>query len=126
MNANELQARPQRLPRHPAKWLGATVAAVAFCAAAPNAIAQNHDSTPSSQTSIGTKISDTTITTKVKATLIGTNGLSSDGIHVKTRRGIVMLTGSVPDEQQRTLAAAATRHIEGVRRVRDQLTIQSP
>jgi hyperosmotically inducible protein len=127
MNARQLQAWSQWLKRHPAKRFGATVtvAAAAFCvAAAPDAIAQSGDSASSTQRTTGTKISDATITTKVKASLLGTDGLSSGDIHVKTRRGSVVLTGSVPDEDQRTLAVDTVQQIDGVRHVRDQLTIR--
>ncbi|MGZ2749501.1 BON domain-containing protein [Burkholderia stagnalis] len=129
MNARQLQAWADWLKRHPAKRLGAAtaIAAAAFCAAAaaPNVMAAGDDSGSSSQTSIGKKIHDATITTKAKAALIGTNDLSSGDIHVKTRRGSVTLTGSVPDAQQRTLAVSTVKQVDGVQAVHDQLTLRA-
>ncbi|KVM74890.1 transporter [Burkholderia stagnalis] len=128
MNARQLQAWKEWLKRHPAKRLGATaaIAAAAFCAgAAPGVMAAGDDSGSTTHTSTGTKIHDATITTKAKAALIGTKDLSSGDIHVKTRGGVVTLTGSVPDEQQRTLAVDAVKQLEGVHSVRDQLTLRA-
>lgn len=128
MNARQLQAWAEWLKRHPAKRLGAAaaIAAAAFCAsAAPGVMAAGDDSDSTTHTTTGTKIHDATITTKSKAALIGTNDLSSGDIHVKTRRGTVTLTGSVPDEQQRTLAVNTVKQVEGVHSVHDQLTLRA-
>ncbi|WP_269509010.1 BON domain-containing protein [Burkholderia sp. IMCC1007] len=106
------------------------IAAVAACtAAAPNVFAAGDDDAASSSSSMshsstGTKIHDATITTKAKAELVGTSGLSAGDIHVKTRRGIVTLTGSVPDDQQRAQAVSVVKQIDGVQDVRNQLTIR--
>ncbi|AXF25643.1 transporter [Burkholderia pyrrocinia] len=132
MKVFPLLARSPRFRRQPAKRIGMAVAiaAAAACAAvAPNVLAAGDDSAASSSESsshstTGTKIRDVTITTKAKAELVGTNGLSSGDIHVKTRRGTVTLTGSVPDEQQRTQAVGVVKQIDGVRNVHDQLTIR--
>ncbi|RQZ05938.1 BON domain-containing protein [Burkholderia sp. Bp9031] len=129
-----LQARASRFRRHPARRLGmaiAIAAAAACTVVAPNVFGAGDDGTASSSmsssthSSTGTKIHDATITTKAKAELVGTSGLSAGDIHVKTRHGIVMLTGSVPDEQQRTQAVGVVRKIDGVQDVRDQLTIRA-
>ncbi|RQS58414.1 BON domain-containing protein [Burkholderia sp. Bp8963] len=133
MNARQLQAWSAWLKRHPAKRLGMTVTitAAAFCAAAsPSVMAAGDDGSASSSMSslaktAGTKIRDATITTKAKAALVGTNDLKSGDIHVKTRNGNVVLTGSVPDLHQRTLAVNTVKQVEGVQEVRDQLTIRA-
>ncbi|KVD80662.1 phospholipid-binding domain-containing protein [Burkholderia sp. ABCPW 14] len=78
----------------------------------------------SHSTSTGTRLRDTAITTKVKAALLGTNDLKSGDIHVTTRRGTVQLAGTVPDERQRTLAVDVTKQVEGVKTVRDKLSVQ--
>ncbi|HDR9510583.1 BON domain-containing protein [Burkholderia cepacia] len=123
-----LQARSARSGSYPAKRIGMAVAiaaATACAMVAPNVLAAGDDSAASSSHSTtGTKIRDATITTKAKAELIGTSGLTAGDIHVKTRRGIVTLTGSVPDEQQRTQAVGVVKQLDGVRSVRDQLTIR--
>ncbi|HGL6715034.1 BON domain-containing protein [Burkholderia contaminans] len=131
MKAFPLQARSQRFRRHNAMRAGMAIAIAATTACAviaPNAVAAGDDSAASTSTShstTGTKIRDATITTKAKAELVGTNGLSSGDIHVKTRRGIVTLTGSVPEEAQRAQAVSVVKQVDGVQDVRDQLTIRA-
>ncbi|KVH70753.1 transporter [Burkholderia cepacia] len=132
MKVFPLQARSLRIRRHRAQRVGmaiAIVAAAACASIAPNVFAAGDDSAASSSTSwhstTGRTIRDATITTKVKAELVGTSGLSSGDIHVKTRHGIVMLTGSVPDEQQRTQAVGVVKQVDGVQDVHDQLTIRA-
>ncbi|WP_412529694.1 BON domain-containing protein [Burkholderia lata] len=131
MKAFPLQARSLRFRRRNALRTGMAIAIAATTACAviaPVAVAAGDDSaasTSSSHSSTGAKIRDATITTKAKAELVGTNGLSSGDIHVKTRRGIVTLTGSVPDEQQRTQAVSVVKQVDGVQDVRDQLTIRA-
>ncbi|WP_322085332.1 BON domain-containing protein [Burkholderia sp. BCC1999] len=132
MKVFPLQARSLKIRHHRAKRVGmaiAIVAAAACATIAPNAFAAGDDSAASSSTlshsTTGRKIRDATITTKAKAELVGTSGLSSGDIHVKTRHGIVMLTGSVPDEQQRTQAVGVVKQVDGVQDVHDQLTIRA-
>ncbi|NTX25550.1 BON domain-containing protein [Burkholderia cepacia] len=138
MKVFQLQARSLHIRRHRAKRVGMAIAIVAASACVtvvPDVFAAGDDSAASSSTSstsstsshstAGRKIRDATITTKVKAELVGTSGLSSGDIHVKTRHGIVMLTGSVPDEQQRTQAVGVVKQVDGVQDVRDQLTIRA-
>ncbi|MDR5664175.1 BON domain-containing protein [Burkholderia cenocepacia] len=134
MKVSPLQACPPRIRRQRALRTGMAVAIAAAAACmvvAPNAVAAGDDGTASSSTSsssshssTGTKIRDATITTKAKAELVGTSGLSAGDIHVKTRHGTVTLTGSVPDEQQRTQAVSVVKQVDGVQGVRDQLTIR--
>lgn len=132
MKVFPLQASAPRARRRAGTRLGMTIAVAAAAACtvvAPSAFAAGDDAasssaSSSSHSSTGTKIHDATITTKAKAELVGTSGLSAGDIHVKTRRGVVMLTGSVPDEQQRGQAADVVRKIDGVRDVRNQLTIR--
>ncbi|MBK1820777.1 BON domain-containing protein [Burkholderia orbicola] len=133
MKVSPLQARSPRIRRQRALRTGMAVAIAAAAACmvvAPNAVAAGDDGTASSSTSssshssTGTKIRDATITTKAKAELVGTSGLSAGDIHVKTRHGTVTLTGSVPDEQQRTQAVSVVKQVDGVQDVRDQLTIR--
>ncbi|MBR8361103.1 BON domain-containing protein [Burkholderia vietnamiensis] len=132
MKVFPLQAGAPRARRRAGTRLGmaiAVAAAAACTVVAPSAFAAGDDAASSSaslssHSSTGTKIHDATITTKAKAELVGTSGLSAGDIHLKTRRGVVMLTGSVPDEQQRGQAADVVRKIDGVRDVRNQLTIR--
>ncbi|MBN3831871.1 BON domain-containing protein [Burkholderia sp. Ac-20344] len=133
MKAFPLQDRSLRGRRRNAMRAGMAIAIAATTACAviaPNAVAAGDDSATStsassSRSTTGTKIRDATITTKAKAELVGTNGLSSGDIHVKTQRGVVTLTGSVPEEQQRTQAVSVVKQVDGVQDVRDQLTIRA-
>ncbi len=70
-------------------------------------------------------VSDSTITAKVKSKLLGTKDLKSTGIHVKTKNGTVDLRGSVPTKEQHQLAVDATRSVEGVNSVNDELKVLS-
>ncbi|RQS15961.1 BON domain-containing protein [Burkholderia sp. Bp9002] len=107
------------------------VAAVAFLAVVPGALAAadtgdtSDTDAPSLVAMIGTEIRDATITTKAKAAMFGRQDLSSGDIHVTTRHGDVLLTGSVPDEQQHMSAVRIVKQIDGVQHVRDELAIGS-
>ncbi len=70
-------------------------------------------------------VSDSTITTKVKTKLLATKDLKSTGIHVKTTNGTVNLSGSVPTKEQHQLAVDATRSVDGVSSVNDELKVLS-
>ncbi|RQS14076.1 BON domain-containing protein [Burkholderia sp. Bp8991] len=54
----------------------------------------------------------------------GKDNVSSGDIHVKTRHGDVVLTGSVPDLQQRMLAVNTVKQVDGVQHAHDRLTIR--
>jgi osmotically-inducible protein OsmY len=72
----------------------------------------------------GKEISDTWITTKVKGSFVGEDALEGSDIRVDTdKQGVVTLTGAVPNQAARTRALELTRKIEGVRDVKDALTI---
>ncbi|RQR66655.1 BON domain-containing protein [Burkholderia sp. Bp9126] len=112
----------------------AAVATVAFLAVVPGALAAadagdagdtSDTDAPSLVAMIGTEIHDATITTKAKAAMFGREDLSSGDIHVTTRRGDVLLTGSVPDEQQHMSAVRIVKQIDGVQHVRDELAIRA-
>ncbi|GAB7545834.1 BON domain-containing protein [Cupriavidus sp. 8B] len=71
----------------------------------------------------GEGINDTAITTKVKASLLEQKNLSSTNIHVRTREGVVRLTGSVPSAAQKQTAADVVHGVAGVKSVENQLRI---
>jgi hyperosmotically inducible protein len=90
----------------------------------------DHDAQPPATTGMSTEkateaVSDTTITTKVKTKLLTTKDLKSTGIHVKTKDGIVNVSGSVPSKEQHDLALDAIRSVEGVNSVHDSLKVSS-
>jgi hyperosmotically inducible protein len=73
--------------------------------------------------SVGTGISDTGITTQVKADLLGQKGLTSTHIHVRTRSGVVRLTGSVPSAAEKQTAADVAKAVKGVTKVQNKLSV---
>jgi len=94
--------------------------------ASSGASATESASAPSgSSESLGQHISDGTVTTKVKAALMTANDLKSTHIHVKTRRGIVWLTGSVPTSDEKTRAEQVAAGVDGVHEVKNRLKIHA-
>ena len=74
--------------------------------------------------SVGQHISDGTVTTKVKAALMTANDVKSTHIHVKTRRGIVWLTGTVPTSDEKTRAEQVAAGVSGVHEVKNRLKVR--
>ncbi|CAJ0805035.1 Osmotically-inducible protein Y [Ralstonia mannitolilytica] len=67
--------------------------------------------------------SDTAITAKVKAGLLNQKDLGSMRIHVRTRDGVVRLTGSVPTMVQRQMATKVAKGVTGVASVENDLIV---
>jgi hyperosmotically inducible protein len=78
-----------------------------------------------SSESVGQHISDGTVTTKVKAALMTAKDVKSTHIHVKTRRGIVWLTGTVPTSDEKTRAQEVTAGVTGVHEVKNRLKVRA-
>lgn len=98
-----------------------SIACVAF---ALNAAAQTSPSAPSaSSETIGQHVDDGTITTKVKADLLGAKNVKSTHIHVKTRKGVVWLTGTVPTSDDKAAAAEVAQDVDGVQSVKNRLKV---
>ena len=79
--------------------------------------------TSASSESIGQHVSDGTITAKAKAELIGAKDVKASRVHVKTRRGVVWLTGNVPSAAERQRAQEIVEGISGVRSVKNRLKV---
>jgi hyperosmotically inducible protein len=73
---------------------------------------------------VGEAIDDTVITTKVEAALIDDEQLSALDIDVDTREGVVQLSGFVDDRTDISRAGDLASTIEGVRSVRNDLTLK--
>lgn len=71
----------------------------------------------------GEKISDAWITTKVKWFFIGEDLLKDSDIDADTSNGVVTLKGTVKTDAGKRRAVALTQHVDGVKRVVDQMTI---
>ncbi len=96
-----------------AQTMGSSGASSTSSASAPSA----------SSESLGQHISDGTVTTKVKAALMAAKDVKSTHIHVKTRRGTVWLTGTVPTSDEKTRAQDVVSGIDGVHAVKNRLKV---
>jgi hyperosmotically inducible protein len=66
-------------------------------------------------------IADTAITAKVKAKLMGEDSLKQSDIGVTTTNGVVTLDGTASNMDAKTWAETATKSIEGVKSVDNQI-----
>jgi hyperosmotically inducible periplasmic protein len=73
---------------------------------------------------VGKEISDTWITTQVQAMYFLDRDVKAMQVGVATNGGIVTLSGSVPSEAIRRKAVADARSVEGVKQVRDKLSVK--
>lgn len=107
--------------------IAATVAALLFAAttAAQTGAPPASMTAPSSHASesLGEHVSDATITTKAKAELIAAKDVKASRVHVKTRRGVVSLTGTVPSAADKTRAQEIVEGVAGVRSVNNHLKV---
>lgn len=74
--------------------------------------------------STGEYFDDSTITTKVKASILGTRGLKSLDINVKTFKGVVQLSGFVDSSDHSARAAEVARTVKGVKMVNNSLIVK--
>lgn len=100
------------------------IACTACALFALNVSAQESSAPPAGSETMGQRLDDATITTKVKASLLGKN-VKSSHIHVKTRNGVVWLTGSVPTSGDRTAASEVTQGLSGVKVVKNELKVSA-
>jgi hyperosmotically inducible periplasmic protein len=73
----------------------------------------------------GETMSDASISTAVQAKLTGDRMSNFSRVDVDTERGVVNLSGIVESADQKARAAELARQINGVRRVNNNLQIQS-
>ena len=68
-------------------------------------------------------MSDSAITTTIKTKLLLSmkDLKSTEDVHVKTRNGIVNVSGTVPSKQQHDIAIETIRSVDGVRSIHDSL-----
>jgi hyperosmotically inducible protein len=75
-------------------------------------------------TTVGNKVDDGIITTKVKTALLADANVKSFDITVVTRKDEVQLSGFVDNQSQMDRAIEVARGIEGVRNVRNEMSIK--
>ncbi|MCP3720561.1 MULTISPECIES: BON domain-containing protein [unclassified Paraburkholderia] len=85
----------------------------------------NSSAPAGSSESMGQHVDDATITTKVKAELLGAKNVKSEHIHVKTRNGVVSLTGTVPSAADRDNAKQVVEGVSGVSSVKNHLKVSA-
>ncbi len=73
--------------------------------------------------SVGTQMNDGWITMKIHAQFVTEDALDGSDIDVDTMKGVVTLTGTIPNEAGRTRAIAVAKATEGVKSVNDKLRI---
>jgi hyperosmotically inducible protein len=102
-----------------------TAGSIACVAFALHANAQTSAAPSSASESVGQHIDDGTITTKVKADLLAAKEVKSTHIHVKTRNGVVWLTGYVPSSDDKSAAEKVVTNVSGVDSVKNHLKIRA-
>jgi hyperosmotically inducible periplasmic protein len=73
----------------------------------------------------GETVSDASISTKVQSKLTGDRMANFSRIDVDTERGVVNLSGVVENADQKARAAEIARQVDGVKRVNNNLQVQS-
>lgn len=99
-----------------------SIACVAFALNATSVMAQSSAPSAASET-IGQHVDDGTITTKAKADLLAAKNVKSTHIHVKTRKGVVWLTGTVPSSNDKAAAGEVVEAVKGVSSVKNRLKV---
>ncbi len=69
-------------------------------------------------------IDDSTITAKVKSALIDDDATKAGDINVKTRDGVVELSGFVSSEAQKAAATRVAQSVKGVKSVKNALSVK--
>jgi hyperosmotically inducible periplasmic protein len=100
-----------------------TAGSIACVAFALNATAQTSTAPSAASETIGQHVDDGTITTKAKASLLSAKNVKSTHIHVKTRNGVVWLTGSVPSSDDKAAAGEVVKGLDGVSSVKNHLKV---
>ena len=73
----------------------------------------------------GENVSDASISTMVQSKLTADRMSNFTRVDVDTERGVVNLSGVVPSAEQKARAAEIARQVNGVKRVNNNLQIQS-
>jgi osmotically-inducible protein OsmY len=68
-------------------------------------------------------VDDKVLEARVKAALVKEEGLDASRIKVETYRGVVQLSGFVPDQKMAERAVAAARRVPGVREVKNDVRL---
>ncbi|HEX7374074.1 MAG TPA: BON domain-containing protein [Steroidobacteraceae bacterium] len=75
------------------------------------------------QKSAGDMVDDSTIVTEVKAGLLGAKGVPSNDVNVEVYKGVVLLSGFVPEQAQKDASEKVAKGVSGVKSVRNMLVV---
>lgn len=75
-------------------------------------------------TSVGTDIDDSVVTSSVKAALLADASIKSFDFKVETRKGEVLLSGFVDNQQQLDRATSAAHGVSGVKSVQNNVILK--
>lgn len=104
--------------------LGTTLAAVITILVGGCSKPADETGMPPPSTTVGTEIDDSVVTTRVKSALLADPDIKSFDFKVETRKGEVQLNGFVDNQSQIDRAIETARGIEGVRSVRNEMSIK--
>lgn len=77
------------------------------------------------QETVGAYIDDTTITTQIKARMAKDPRVDAVAISVETLKGVVQLSGFAKSAQEKNVAEAIAREINGVKGVQNSIAIRT-
>ena len=80
--------------------------------------------TPKKTQTVGGKIDDASITAQVKMTLLYHRSTSAINTKVETKRAVVTLTGKAKNAAEKDLAAKYANDVNGVKSVKNRMTIE--
>jgi len=78
-----------------------------------------------SKETIGEKADDAVITSKVKLELLNNRATSALRTRVDTQNGVVTLTGTAKNTAEKDLATEFAKKVKGVKRVDNQMTVET-
>ena len=83
------------------------------------------DAQPAAKSETGQYVSDSAITAKVKSALLAEKNLKSTDISVETQNSVVQLSGFVVSSAQIDQAVDVTKHVKGVKDVKNDLRLKT-
>jgi hyperosmotically inducible protein len=75
------------------------------------------------QKTAGDVVDDNTVNASVKAALVGDETTDAAKINVETYKGVVLLSGFVPTQEQKTAAGKVAAGVSGVKKVENKIAV---
>lgn len=98
--------------------------ATAFVCAIVFTLANAAVSEATNTAALGASVDDSVITAKIKSALVADRDVKAFDIHVQTRHGEVLLSGSVESQAQVERAVTIAKKIDGVRRIENRMRVE--